>query len=571
MTGTAASRAPLPLPRSVAAGQGTVALHDGTRVRVAPQLRPAARMWARDAADAFGIDVVLTEDDDAPFVLDLDPVLPAGGYTLATSRTGTRVAVAAGDLAGAFAAVQTLRQLAGPDAYRRAPSSSGARLELPVVQIEDAPRFVWRGVLLDVARHFLPKADVLRFVDLAAAHHLNVLHLHLTDDQGWRVEIDAFPRLTEVGAWRRATQVGAWRFPNLVNEPHGGFYTKDDLREIVAYARARGVEIMPEIDVPGHVEAAIAAYPELGVSKEPREVRVTWGISTEVLDPGEATLDFFRTVIDELVEVFDGPWFGLGGDEVPPHLWREAPHVVAQADALGLASVDALHGWFVGRLADHVIARGRRPVVWDEAVTEHLPQQAVVTSWRGFAAGIRATQAGHDVVMAPEQVVYLDHRAADGADEPVPVGFVRTLEDVYAFDPVPADVLDRTGPVGPGSILGVQACLWAEHLSDARRRDYAAFPRLAAFAEVAWSRATDRSPGSSAQADFCSRLVEAHLPRLAAAGVELRPLAGPLPWQKRPGVPGWPLDLAATLAAAGPEGHVGGWHEGNENTEGTPA
>ncbi|QIK84736.1 beta-N-acetylhexosaminidase [Sanguibacter sp. HDW7] len=565
MTGSAASRSLLPLPRSVAAGQGTVALHDGSRMHVAPQLRPAARAWARDAAEAHGVDLVLTDEVDAPVVLEIDPVLPAGGYTLTTRRTGTRVRIGAGDLAGAFAAVQTLRQLAGPDGFRRGPVRNAGRIELPVIQVEDAPRFAWRGILLDVARHFLPKADVLRFIDLAAAHHLNVLHLHLTDDQGWRVEIDAFPRLTEVGSWRPTTQVGSWRFPNLDGRPHGGFYTKDDLREIVAYARARGVEVMPEIDVPGHVEAAIAAYPELGVSKKPHQVRTTWGISTQVLDPSEASLDFFRTVVDELVEVFDGPWFGIGGDEVPPHLWLDAPHVVAQAEALGLGSVAELHGWFLGRLAEHVLARGRRPVVWDEGVTEHLPQQAIVTSWRGFAAGVRATQAGHDVVMAPEQVVYLDHRASEREDEPVPVGFARTLEDVYAFEPLPDDVLARTGPVGPGRVLGVQACLWSEYLHDARRRDYAAFPRLAAFAEVAWSPATDRSLGSAAQDEFRARLVDAHLPRLAAAGVEHRPLDGPLPWQQLPGLPGWPIDLAATLAAAGPEGHVGGWHEGNEH------
>ncbi|WP_318657311.1 beta-N-acetylhexosaminidase [Cellulosimicrobium composti] len=571
----------VPAPVSVSPGDGVVALPDGTRVATDPALRPAARRWRRATEDAFGLDLAPVGGPDDPGAADrpavtfaLDAALPASGYRLAVDDAGVRVAAA--DLDGAHAAAHTLRQLAGPAAFRRAPGrrapgTTTPPLVLPHVTVTDHPRFAWRGVLLDVARHFLPLADVLRFVDLAAAHRLNVLQLHLTDDQGWRVEIERYPRLTEVGAWRRESGVGTWRAGVFDGRPHGGYYTQDDLREVVAYARERGVTVVPEIDVPGHVEAAVAAYPGLGTRKRPHEVRTTWGVSTEVLDPSEESLEFFRNVLDEVLEVFDAPFVAIGGDEVPTTLWRENPAIVARAQALGLDDVGGLHGWFLARLAEHVASRGRRAVVWDEAFGPALPRDVVVTSWRGWAVGADALAAGHDVVMAPEQVVYLDHRGGDAPDEPVPVGFLTTLEDVYAFEPLPAAVAP-SGDDGttPGRLLGGQAELWSEHLDSARRVDYAAFPRLAAFAEVMWSPETDRSPGSPASRAFRERLEAHHLPRLDAAGVEYRPLDGPHPWQTRPGVAGWPRDREAELAAGGLRG-VGGWVEGRDEGAGGPA
>lgn len=548
-----------------------------------PVLRPAARWWRRVTEEAFGIDLVPVTEGPADVVLALAPDLPAGGYRIEVDEaaSGAVVRVEAADLAGAHAAAQTLRQLAGPSAYRRAPADyRGASTlpALPAVRVEDHPRFAWRGVLLDVARHFLPKADVLRFVDLAAAHRLNVLQLHLTDDQGWRVQVHRYPELTRTGAWRRESTVGTWRTGSRDGRPHGGFYTQDDLREIVAYARDRGITVVPEIDVPGHVEAAVAAYPELGTRKDRSGVRTTWGISQDVLDPSEGSLAFFRHVLDEVLEVFDSPWIGLGGDEVPPTLWRESPAVVERARSLGLFGPDGavdvaqLHGWFVARLAEHASAAGRRAVVWDEAVSPMLPRDVIVTSWRGYAQGAAALAAGYDVVMAPEQVLYLDHRAGDHPAEPIPVGFLRTVEDVYSFDPLPPGLVETqvstssarggavSAPQRQGRLLGAQAQVWTEHLDSARRVDYAAFPRLAAFAEVAWSPRGDREPGSAASKEFLERLERHHLPRLDAYGVEYRPLAGPHPWQTRPGVQGYPRDLAAETAVGGWAG-LGGWRE----------
>ena len=538
---------------------GTVLIEDGARVGTDPALRPAARWWRRVTEDAFGLDLVPAGAEVGAVVFAVAPDLPSGGYRIDVRAPGA-VRVDAADLAGAHAAAQTLRQLAGPDAYRR----SGLRpLELPVVRVEDHPRFEWRGVLLDVARHFLPKHDVLRFIDLAAAHRLNVLQLHLTDDQGWRVQVHRYPELTRTGAWRRESTIGTWRTGSRDGRPHGGFYTQDDLREIVGYARDRGVTVVPEIDVPGHVEAAVAAYPELGTRKSRSGVRTTWGISQDVLDPSEGSLAFFRHVLDEVLDVFDAPWIALGGDEVPPTLWRESPGIVARARALGLPDVAQLHGWFVARLAEHVSDAGRRAVVWDEAMSPMLPRDVIVTSWRGYAQGAEALAAGHDVVMAPEQAVYLDHRAGEHPAEPIPVGFLRTVEDVYAFEPLPAPLAVRVEAQAaerPGRLLGTQAQVWTEHLDSARRVDYATYPRLAAFAEVAWSPGADREPGSAAAEQFLERLERQHLPRLDAYGVEYRPLGGPHPWQTRPGVEGYPRDLAAETAVGGWAG-LGGWRE----------
>ncbi|HLS03667.1 MAG TPA: beta-N-acetylhexosaminidase [Actinomycetales bacterium] len=540
----------------------------GLRVTAPPALRVPIRWWISVTELIFDLDVELHLGDDATpasdavqnFVLKIDESLPAEGYHLKIGDD--RIDLAVKDVAGAHAGLQTLRQLAGADAYRAAPVGAAQPLRLPAVEITDYPRSSWRGVLLDVARHFMPKNDVLRFIDNAASHKLNVVHLHLTDDQGWRVESKKYPKLTEFGSWRRESIVGTWRDGSGDGRPHGGFYTQDDLREIVGFAAQRGVTILPEIDVPGHVQAVLAAYPELSASGEAVEVRTTWGISPHVLDPGPEALEFFKNILDEVLAIFPADTIGLGGDEVPTTQWYEQEAIVQRAHDLGLSDVSELHGWFVGELARHLIAAGRRPVVWDEALSKHLPREAIVTSWRGFARGVWAAEAGHDVVMAPEQVLYLDHRASERDDEPIPVGFSRTVTDVYAFDPLPGELAEQAA-AAPGDLLGAQVQVWTEHLDNPRRVDYATYPRLTAFAEAVWSPERDRAVGSAASEEFIERLKTHHLDRLAAAGIEYRPLAGPHPWQQRPGIKGFTRDLDEELAAGGLVG-VGGWREGGD-------
>ncbi|MCX5378114.1 beta-N-acetylhexosaminidase [Streptomyces sp. NBC_00091] len=452
------------------------------------------------------------------------------------------VELTGGGAAGLFWGAQTLRQLLGPEAYRRAPLRPDRRWSLPYATVVDGPRFGWRGMMLDVARHFMPKAGVLRYIDLLAAHKLNVLHLHLTDDQGWRVEIKRYPKLTGAGAWRARSRWGHRASPLWNDTPHGGYYTQDDIREIVAYAAERHVRVVPEIDIPGHSQAAIAAHPELGntdvVDTAALGVWDDWGISENVLAPTEEVLRFYEGVFEELLDLFPAevsPFVHVGGDECPKAQWKASPAAQARIAELGVDGEDGLQSWFIRHFDGWLAARGRRLIGWDEILEGGLADGAAVSSWRGYAGGIAAAEAGHDVVMCPEQQVYLDHRQAGGADEPMPIGYVRSLEDVYRFEPVPP----KLSPQAAAHVLGAQANVWTEVMENQDRVDYQVFPRLAAFAETVWSRLPE--PESRDWAGFEARTTT-HYARLDALGVEYRPPGGPLPWQRRPGVRGRPIE-----------------------------
>ncbi|MFE9673616.1 beta-N-acetylhexosaminidase [Streptomyces sp. NPDC006259] len=531
----------IPAPRAVEGPlRSTVLLDDSTTLWAAPGTERTER-WLRTtigAAHALPLRPGPEEARDGVRLL-LDDTLEPEAYRLSVADRG--VEIRGGDPAGVFWGAQTLRQLLGPEAFRRAPVRPATGYGIPHQTVEDGPRFRWRGLLLDVARHFTPKEGVLRHLDLMAAHKLNVLHLHLTDDQGWRIEIERHPRLTEVGSWRSRTKFGHRASPLWDDRPHGGFYTQDDIREIVAYAAERHITVVPEIDVPGHSQAAIAAYPELGntdvVDTRALAVWDTWGINPNVLAPTDDTLRFYEGVFEEVLALFPSEFIHVGGDECPKEQWRASPTAQARIAELGLAGEDGLQAWFIGHFDTWLAARGRRLIGWDEILEGGLAPGAAVSSWRGYEGGIAAARAGHDVVMCPEQQVYLDHRQDGGADEPVPIGYVRGLEDVYRFEPVPP----RLTPEEARHVLGTQANVWTEVMEDPARVDYQVFPRLAAFAEVAWSRLP--APEQRDFADF-ERRMEAHYKRLDALGVAYRPPGGPKPWQRRPGVLGRPIEGA---------------------------
>ncbi|MFB7334679.1 beta-N-acetylhexosaminidase [Streptomyces adustus] len=531
----------IPAPRHISRNpSGRGRLGRATRLVAGPGTEGVARWLRATVGAATGLPLAEGGGADGAggrIVLSVDPALPAEHYRLVVD--GSQCRVQGGDAAGVLWAAQTLRQLLGPDAFRRAPVRPEREWDLPAVTVEDGPRFRWRGLMLDVARHFMPKEGVLRYLDLMAAHKLNVFHFHLTDDQGWRVEIKKYPRLTETGSWRARTKFGHRASPLWEEKPHGGHYTQDDIREIVAYAAERHITVVPEIDVPGHSQAAIAAYPELGntdvVDTSALTVWDNWGISPNVLAPTDNTLRFYEGVFEELLELFPSEFVHVGGDECLKDQWRRSPTAQARIAELGLADEDGLQAWFVGHFADWLAARGRRLIGWDEILEGGLAPGAAVSSWRGYAGGVAAAQAGHDVVMCPEQQVYLDYRQHAGADEPVPIGYVRTLEDVYRFEPVP----EQLTPEQARHVLGTQANVWTEAMEDHARVDYQTFPRLAAFAEVAWGRLP-----VPADRDFAGfeRRMAVHYRRLDALGVAYRPPAGPHPWQRRPGVAGRPLD-----------------------------
>lgn len=429
-------------------------------------------------------------------------------------------------------------------------SVASAASEVPPapLDLDGEPRFAWRGVMLDVARHFRPLPDLLRFVDLLAAHGLNVLQLHLTDDQGWRFEVPAYPHLTAVGGRRSESQLGHGPESTLDGVPHEGSYTQAELRELVAHAAARGIRVVPEVDVPGHAKAILAAYPEFGVGDveavraRNAEPWTRYGINDEVLNVEDATLAFVCAVFDELCDVFDSDVVGFGGDEVRKDRWAADARTQQLMAERGLATEEELQAWFLAQVAGHLASRGRRVIGWDEmlegadAAASALPADAVVASWRGPVGAELGARLGHDVVLCPDLWTYLDYRQSDAADEPIPVGTVLSLADVATFDPVPSDAPSTLRE----RVVGVQANVWTEHLDSRDRLDYAVFPRLGAFAEVAWNG------GPLDWASFEQRL-PAYLAWLDEQAVAYRPLDGPRPDQQRPGVPGAPRNRASRI------------------------
>jgi len=467
------------------------------------------------AATGFAVEIAPRSVSDFEIRLELsaDGTIPAEGYRLAASSEG--ILVQATDAAGVFYGIQTLLQLFPPAVYGGGPRP-GMAWTYPFVEIEDHPRFAWRGAMLDCTRHFFPKEFVRRFIDGLARHKLNSFHWHLTEDQGWRIEIKKYPRLTEVGAWRRESTFGLQSDEARGDGvPHGGFYTQDDIREIVAYARARHVRIVPEIEMPGHAQAAIAAYPELGCAGHETEVSTRWGIHETIYKPSERTFEFLQDVLTEVVQLFPGEYLHVGGDEAVKTQWINDPEVQQIKRALGLADEDALQSYFIGRINEFIVRHGRRLVGWDEILEGGLARGATVMSWRGCAGGIEAANHGHDVVMAPVEFTYLDHfQSADTAAEPLAFGGCLPVEKVYQFEPLLPEIRPECLP----HVLGVQAQLWSEYLPTEQAVEYMAFPRLCALSEVAWSDRASRD-----WEHFLPRL-RRHLKRLDVLRVAYRPL-----------------------------------------------
>ncbi|MFD3717433.1 beta-N-acetylhexosaminidase [Streptomyces sp. NPDC058674] len=490
----------VPRPDSMTVQPGRFTLDDRTALRAGPGAEDAAALLREALAPATGIR--LPPAPDGRIVFLLDPALGdlgAEGYGLTVSTEA--VVLRAARPEGLLRGVQTLRQLLPPASLADGPRR-GTAWTLPCLRITDRPRFGWRGAMLDVARHHQPAAYVRRFVDLLALHKLNVLHLHLTDDQGWRMPVPAYPRLTEVGG-RRAESDGN-------GLPHEGSYSRAELVALVAYAARRGVAVVPEIEMPGHARAALAAYPHLGNSPGTRlQPWTRWGVCENVFGVHDAVLDFCRTVLDEVTDVFPAPYVHLGGDECPLTEWRASPAAGARAAAEGLPGPAALHGWFMRTVAAHLTSLGRRPLAWSDTGTE-LPAPFTVLPWRDPEHGRRAALRGHDVIMAPFRSTYLDYPQSADPGEPRGQDGVLDLRAAYDNDPAPA----HWEPEAVRHVLGTQAQLWTEYASTPAQLEYLAFPRLCALAETAWSTHRDWP-------DFLHRL-DRHRTRLAALGVRGR-------------------------------------------------
>jgi hexosaminidase len=506
----------IPLPAQIESRSGSFAIRAGTRLVIPhdPRAAPVARYFADLVQKTCGIRLETTESmagpkagaiifrigsqarTSNPAVAASNLATPARspeGYTLDVSPD--RIVLSASDPRGLLYAAVTLWQL----------STSGQASDtvvVPAVKIVDSPRFAWRGLMLDSARHYQSPEFILRFIDWMALHKLNVLHWHLTDDQAWRLEIKKYPRLTSVGAWR----VPAGAEPAADIDPatgrprlYGGFYSQDTVRKIVAHALERNVTIVPEIDMPGHATAAIVAYPRFAsVVPAPATVPSDWGVYSNLYNVDESTFEFLENVLAEVVQLFPGKYVHIGGDEAVKDQWKASPHIQERIRELGVSNEDGLQRYFVERMARFLTAHHRRLIGWDEILEGGIPRDATIMSWRGIDGALAAVAAGHDAVLSPAPTLYFDNRQS-AADTQPGRGHVVSLEDVYKFDPMPASL----APDRRQHVLGLQGNIWTEHMRTEDRIEYMTFPRAAAVAEVGWSTA-----GNLNWTGFLSRLPE---------------------------------------------------------------
>ena len=428
------------------------------------------------------------------FVFTRDNLIPQEGYRLEIDGKAVKVAVS--DYKGLMNALQTLAQLF-PTEYFLGKPAPRAQWLLPQLTINDAPRFLYRGLHMDVARHFFQVDEVKKILRVMALYKMNRFHWHLTDDQGWRIEIRRYPRLTQVGSVRKQTIIGHHRRPEGFDGiPYGGFYTQDEIRDVVAYADSLGIVIIPEIDLPGHMVAALTSYPELGCTGGPYEVRQDWGIARESLCAGrEMTLRFLEDVLTEVMELFPSEYIHIGGDECMKVEWEKCPFCQRKIEELGLKSDEHwtkeqyLQGYVTARMQRFLAENGRKLIGWDEILEGDLQPGATVMSWRGTKGGIRAAKMGYDAIMSPNSYMYLDYYQTDRKDlEPLAIGGYLPIDTTYSYNPVkgiPEEFQDH--------IIGVQANLWTEYISTPKYLEYMYFPRAIAAAEVEWTREENKS------------------------------------------------------------------------------
>ena len=506
----------IPEPVSIAQNSGSFALNSKTAIVAAGKLESIAHGLQNDLTQATGFELpVQNRGKSNAIVLRTNRTLAKlgdEGYTLQVTPNG--IEIDAYQPAGVFYGIQSLRQLLPVESYRKA-KVEGVEWSVPCVKIEDQPRFSWRGLHLDVGRHFMPKEFVLKFIDLLAIHKLNVLHLHLTEDQGWRIEIKKYPKLTSVGSWRKESMAGHYSENRYDGIPHGGYYTQDDIREIVRYAQDRFVNVMPEIEMPGHSQAAIAAYPELGNTDKQLEVGTHWGVYENVFNTNDATIHFLQDVLTEVLDLFPSKFIHVGGDEVPKTQWHASPEAQSKIKSLGLKDEHELQSWFIHQMDKFLAEKGRRLVGWDEILEGGLAPGATVMSWRGEQGGIAAAKAGHDVIMTPGDTTYFDHyQSRDHKAEGLAIGGFLPLEKVYGYEPVPKELNAEEAK----HVLGAQGQLWTEYIPDPKRLEYMAYPRACALAEVLWTPAKTKD-----YSEFLKHLA-VHVKRLGIMDVNYRKL-----------------------------------------------
>jgi alpha-L-fucosidase len=503
-TGKTQSAAIIPQPVHTQWQQGSFSLNAGTVIVIDTTDNPSATFFSQYLAKTYGLNCKVIRSGQSPannFIRLSTLPSPSGSlegrYTLSVSPESVRIT---GDThTGTFYGIQTLIQLLplGNSDHPFTFTAAGPAIQLPVngalsipaVRIEDYPRFEYRGLHLDVGRHFFPVSFVKQYIDFIALHKMNEFHWHLTEDQGWRIEIKKYPLLTEVGSCRSGTIIG--HNPGTGNDstPHCGYYTQEEIKEVVKYAAGRYVTVIPEIELPGHSSAALTAYPWLGCTGGPYHVQQSWGVFKDVFCGGnDSVFNFLEDVLDEVMALFPSKMIHIGGDECPKDSWKVCPKCQKRIKDLGLKNEEGLQSYFVQRIEKYINSKGRQIIGWDEILEGGLAPNATVMSWRGEKGGIEAAKQDHDVIMTPGEYVYFDHAQVQN-DDSLTIGGYVPLKKVYLYEPVPAGLTDAQAR----HIKGAQANLWTEYMTNPRKVEYMLFPRLSALAEVLWSPKASRN------------------------------------------------------------------------------
>ena len=496
----------IPQPRYVQMDEGTFRIDKDTKIfldePVEEYMRIAGFLNERLlAAAGFSLEITDEMTADGNVIFFMNAGLPSEAYGIHVEPD--RIVIDYGDGAGAFYALQTIFQLLPEEIFADS-RQRGVKWEIPCLAMEDAPRFKYRGMHLDVCLHYFDVDFLKKYIDIMALHKVNRFHWHLTEDQGWRLEIKKYPLLTEKGQWRKETVVGSLNSGVYDGTPYGGYYSQEQVRDLVQYAAERYVTIIPEIELPGHALAAIACYPELSCGLEDHyETATKWGVFKQVYCPKETTFEFLEDVFDEVFELFPSEVVHIGGDECPKASWKACPHCQALIRKLGLKDEYELQSWFVTRMEKYINSKGREIIGWDEILQGGLAPNAKVMSWLGEEGGIQAARQHHEVVMAPHQKYYLDYWQADPDSEPLAMGGPTTLKTMYEYEPVP-EVLT---PEEARYIIGVEGCVWTEYMDSPERVEYMAWPRMCAIAETGWTQ-------TGKDWDGFTRRLETHLGRL---------------------------------------------------------
>jgi len=488
----------IPKPVSLVSSSGRFLVDANTEISGEVSLEQEGNYLASMLNVISGVDVKYTSKSKGDIQLLLDETIEnEEGYSL--SVTYNKIVISGKTSKGVFYGIQSLRQLM-PTGIET--EGKVKELTIPAVSIEDAPRFVYRGMHLDVGRHLFPVTFIKKYIDLIAMHKMNTFHWHLTEDQGWRIEIKKYPKLTEIGAYRKETLVGHGgprkKERKYDGKRYGGFYTQEDVKEIVAYATKNHVTVIPEIELPGHSLAAIASYPELGNTGEQYEVGTRWGVFPEIYAPTEETFAFLEDVLTEVIALFPSKYIHIGGDEAPKKQWKESKFAQKLIKEKGLKDEHGLQSYFIGRIEEFLNSKGRNIIGWDEILEGGLAPNATVMSWRGTKGGIAAAKEKHNVIMTPGNWCYFDHyQSKDKKNEPLAIGGYTTVEEVYSYEPMPEELSEEEQKY----ILGAQGNVWTEYMKTSDHVEYMILPRMSALSEVVWTSEDAKDWG-----DFQNRL-----------------------------------------------------------------